>query len=208
MPEYTVERVILKRETFNVTADSPEDAQDRVVKLQVAVASSHIETDIQVSLAGQPKAKGKGKGVKGTRIPADWQPDVAYAKSKGMNDRQINVEAERFRLYWSNRPGQGATKLDWGKTWQTWCLTFCERAGIGPSAPPVPTAETMSDAQWNKALDLFWRTQRWHRDYGPEPGRPGCRVPKKLLPLGMPGQKAPPQTLDQMPAGPDDLFVR
>lgn len=33
----------------------------------------------------------------------------------------------------------------------------------------------------DKALDFYKKVGRWHRDYGPEPGMPGCRASPELL---------------------------
>lgn len=202
MPDYLVERTIVKRQKYRVEANSPEHAQRLIDNDFVELAVSETtETDVQVTLASEPKQKrGKSPGKNGTRIPADWQPDRAYAASKGMHEQEIEREAEKFRNYWAARAGAGGVKLDWSRTWYTWCLTFCERAGRQPPSAPVPSA-AMSDAQWNKALGLYWSNQRWHRDYGPEPGRPGCKVPVHLLPMAIrrEEQKALPSP---------DLFVR
>jgi hypothetical protein len=62
---------------------------------------------------------------RGRRIPADWQPsneDFAFAGKCGMTDAQITTELDKFRNYWAAKTGQGATKLDWGRTWQNWIL--------------------------------------------------------------------------------------
>jgi hypothetical protein len=204
VPEYIYERTIVKRQKFSVFTDNPENVE-RMMHGPGAPnpISETIETDVQISLADAPKQKrGKSPGKNGTRIPPDWAPDIAYAKSKGMHDNEIDREAEKFRNYWSARAGAGGVKLDWARTWFTWCLTFCERAGRAPQGGGVPSAASMSDAQWNKALDLYWSNQRWHRDYGPEPGRPGCKVPVHLLPVALRGSR-------EMKALPSpDLFVR
>lgn len=200
MPIYIIERVTITRERFEVVSLSPAEASRKALGDPLL---STTDVDIQISLAGAPKQKGKkAAGAKGTRIPADWEPDSVYAKSKGMVDQEIDREAEKFRNYWAARPGQGGVKLDWSRTWYTWCMTFCERAGRAPPTMALTPTIGMVDAQWRKALDMYWANSRWHLDYGPEPGRPGCKVPQHLLPEALKG----PREMKALPA--PDLFVR
>lgn len=198
MTIYFIDRVTITRERFEIEAASPAEAGTNIHL--ASPRGSSTEIDVQITESSAPLKRTKSIAKKGTRIPQDWAPDVAYATSKGMTEREINLEAEKFRLYWENRPGTGATKLDWNRTWFTWCLSFCERAGRQPPSAPVPSAAVMSDAQWNKALDLFWKSERWHRDFGPEPGRPGCRVPAHLLPSAIraPRMLAPPSAAPKL----------
>lgn len=184
MPTYIVDRVTVTRERFEIEADSPGDASIRIGLANRCANTS--EVDVQVTETGHARNKPEKKSPKnGTRIPADWQPDVTYASSKGMTATEIDREAEKFRNFWSTKPGAGGLKLDWNRTWYTWVLTFCERGGRSPpSSVPSrndPRGGGMSDDQWSRALELYERTGRWHRDYGPEPGRPGCRAPARLL---------------------------
>jgi hypothetical protein len=51
----------------------------------------------------------------------------------------------------------------------------------GPSGDaPVPQPDTWDDDRWRIALDIFRETGRWGANCGPEPGKPGCRVPSHL----------------------------
>lgn len=43
-------------------------------------------------------------------------------------------------------------------------------------APP-PRGSPMPTVNWAAALQIFNATGRWSADLGPEPGKPGCRVP-------------------------------
>lgn len=47
-----------------------------------------------------------------------------------------------------------------------------EKGAFTPSVAVAPD---------EKALDFYKKFGRWHRDYGPEPGRPGCRASPDLL---------------------------
>jgi len=41
--------------------------------------------------------------------------------------------------------------------------------------PTVPSAPMQID--WPAALKIYRATGRWNREFGPEPGQPGCRAP-------------------------------
>jgi hypothetical protein len=61
---------------------------------------------------------------RGHRLAADWGPPEDWIEW-AIGERQwtpsaAREEAEIFANYWHSRPGQGATKLDWRKTWQNW----------------------------------------------------------------------------------------
>jgi hypothetical protein len=51
-----------------------------------------------------------------------------------VNDRLIQIEADKFADYWTSKPGQGGIKLDWRKTWCNWCRTAFSRSFIGDAA--------------------------------------------------------------------------
>lgn len=75
-----------------------------------------------------------------SRLPTDWTPtdtDMAYALGKGIPKSRAELMAEKFRNYWVAKSGPGATKLDWGYTWQNWVLTELER-NPNLAKPPDP----------------------------------------------------------------------
>lgn len=82
-----------------------------------------------------------------------------------------------------------------GKPLRTWqwvserALTFRDRRLAGlppargqrPAEPTGPLGEDWPESRWAIAVDL-WRTDgKWEPRLGPEPGKPGCRVPANLL---------------------------
>jgi len=78
---------------------------------------------------------------RGTRLPADWQPDpagAAYAAEHGVDPA---LAAEEFRNYWLARSGRDATKLDWAATFRNRVLELAERGRfpLRVGAPRVPT---------------------------------------------------------------------
>lgn len=62
--------------------------------------------------------------TRGARLPDDWTaPDdwIEWAiRERRWSPSEAREEAEIFANYWQARTGQGATKLDWRKTWQNW----------------------------------------------------------------------------------------
>lgn len=60
--------------------------------------------------------------ARASRLPDDWQPTpelVTWAQRE-RPDVALRVEIEVFRDYWHARPGAGALKLDWAKTFRNW----------------------------------------------------------------------------------------
>lgn len=95
-------------------------------------SQSHTQEEKKVESAqGCAPAK---KVSRGTRLPVDWQPsddDFKFATDNGMRLFEIEIEATKFRNYWTAKSGSGATKLDWPRTWQNWILTATARGGRG-----------------------------------------------------------------------------
>lgn len=78
--------------------------------------------------SGDPKKKG-------TRIPADFEPDLDAAVSAGLRPERALSEVGKFKAYWEAKSGANATKLSWPKTWEVWYRTAVERQG-GPRGSP------------------------------------------------------------------------
>lgn len=121
----------------------------------------------------------KKKKERGARLANDWTPSVAdkeAAKAEGFSESEIGREAAKFRDYWLAKSGSAGVKLDWSATWRNWCRRAAEYAGKKPSqvpsGPVIPTELTVK---------VFKQSGKWHRDFGPEPGKPGCLVPREIL---------------------------
>lgn len=121
----------------------------------------------------------KKKKERGARLANDWTPsdaDKEAAKAEGFSESEIGREAAKFRDYWLAKSGSAGVKLDWSATWRNWCRRAAEYAGKKPKheprGPVIPT---------ELVVELFKKTGRWHRDYGPEPGKPGCRASTEIL---------------------------
>ena len=67
---------------------------------------------------------------KGCRLPPDFQPDAEWAVSQGLSRQQAEMQASRFRDYWTAKPGKDGIKAD---TWYqlTTAGEFVEVADAG-----------------------------------------------------------------------------
>lgn len=127
------------------------------------------------------------KSKKGTRIPPDWQltSDLGnYGRSKGLHRREVEAEAEKFKNYWTAKPGAAGVKLDWAATWRNWIISAASRLGrVPPGDPPAnaPAApEEFDRTTWENLGRIYSSTNNWHRQWGPEPGERGCAMPPDL----------------------------
>src|SRR4051794_19055372 len=95
--------------------------------------------------------------TRGARLPTDWQiPEtfIAHAAANGMAAARVQIEAEKFKNYWTAKSGQGAVKRDWFATWRNWILTAMEgthvagpaRFGASGRSPTTRRATTGADA--------------------------------------------------------------
>ncbi len=58
---------------------------------------NHTEPDTDTKEKEEPNGSSKKRG---SRLPEDWQPDEAFARSEGLSANEISREADRFRDYW------------------------------------------------------------------------------------------------------------
>lgn len=71
-----------------------------------------------------------GRGSRGSRLPADWQPAAAaldLGAKLGFRLFEIESAAEEFRDYWHALPGSRALKTDWDKTFNNRLRAIAER---------------------------------------------------------------------------------
>jgi len=111
-------------------------ATDVMVKAMLAAGASPAAIDAAIASA-ERQEQGSGSRQlalleapnlkkRGTRLPDKWQPSercIAYALDHGMSRERIKREIERFKNYWLEKTGAGATKITWEGTWKNWILT-------------------------------------------------------------------------------------
>ena len=84
------------------------------------------------------KEEKKVSKPRATRLPTEFEPDLAFAAEQGLSSSQAQSEVAKFRDYWGSK-GSGATKTDWQATWRNWARTASERKprdGPGKVKPP------------------------------------------------------------------------
>jgi hypothetical protein len=90
-----------------------------------------------------------GAPVKAKRIDPAWKPsasEIRFARQRGLTTREIDVEAEKFRNYWTAKGGREAAKLDWAATWRNWILNAVDRRpGNGGFSTPPPRPGSKED---------------------------------------------------------------
>jgi hypothetical protein len=91
---------------------------------------------------------------RGTRLPDDWQltgPDLAYALSKGLTERETGDLAERFKSWALSASGSNAVKRNWHQAFQGWVQRDGPKivaARAGPAARPLsPYQQTKQETR-------------------------------------------------------------
>lgn len=76
--------------------------------------------------------------ARGTRLPDDWElgaDNLKFAQGRGWRLAEIEIEAAKFRNYWTSKAGAGARKVNWDRTWQNWILNNKAGTQNGPASP-------------------------------------------------------------------------
>ncbi|TCR63191.1 YdaU family protein [Bosea sp. BK604] len=134
-------------------------------------------SDDPVSGRREPKQAREARQAKGRRIAPGWRPaehNRSDALRLGVPEGLIDPLANRFRDFWTAKPGKDALKLDWDATWRNWCASECERKGWaapGAATGPPPAGISISPIGDPEA----WEAWRIARDGRPLPtDRTGC----------------------------------
>jgi hypothetical protein len=86
--------------------------------------------------------KSDNAAKKGSRLPPDWEPSdiqAAYARRLGLDPLRTAAD---FRDYWLSKPGKDGIKLEWDRTWQTWCRNAADRLARHRGSERRPEAKT------------------------------------------------------------------
>lgn len=141
-------------------------------------------------IATQPAKRGKVKLA--SRLTEDWRPStdgLKYAQSKGLSDEEIEEEIISFIRYWT-REAKDSAKKDWDATWENridsvvkWKRERAARAPVSGyrNGNGNGHANTVVSTPWADRVADFRRGGMWIASWGPEPGKPGCKVPAEYL---------------------------
>lgn len=118
-----------------------------------------------------------------TMIAEDAKPsdkDSAAAKESGMSNPVAWREWQKFI---NHHRSKGSLMADWSAAWRTWCMNWRrfaeERGEIAPTSPCEK--DVRPPEFWRKALAAYKGRSFWPSSLGPEPGQPGCVVPKEII---------------------------
>ena len=104
--------------------------------LSDGVAHDAIVRAVEAAESGSGRRSSRERDKKGRRLPADWAPSgdlIGYAVAQGLTAERADLEAAKFKNYWSAKSGAGAVKRDWDATWRNWILNVVERRHGGTS---------------------------------------------------------------------------
>lgn len=131
-----------------------------------------------------------GDKPKGTRLQKDWMPPAEYrdyAIKLGLSDQRIDAEAVKFVRHFTGPDCKRPVKKDWLGTWQNWVDGVPKSNGNGTHTNGHSGEDTrmysngLGDARWPLRVQAFHTNGVWMSSWGPEPGKPGCKVPPELL---------------------------
>ena len=89
----------------------------------------------------------------GSRLPPDF-PDaglIAWAKQE-RPDVDPKIEVEKFRDYWTAKPGKDGRKLDWPATWRNWMRGARANSRAGPHGSSQPYSKNGQAMQTLEAM--------------------------------------------------------
>lgn len=117
----------------------PREGQERAS--QRAKQGPHSVTPVITPVEPIKKETKVSQKNVGSRLSDDWFLPKEYgewALSQGMLEKQIRLEADKFKDYWISLSGAKATKRDWLAVWRNWIRrNFVEQknGANGRSAP-------------------------------------------------------------------------
>lgn len=159
----------------------------------------HVESllsDVLEVISSKPDESGKKTTKSPTkRAAADkvlmergWKlplADAEYARRWGFSDDEIRREAIDFRDYWLQR----GEKRNWSLTWQNRIRQSARRLGkpTPSDEPPAVTELPLAPVapkhagMMRDAMAAYSKSGFWPSSLGPEPGQPGCIVPREII---------------------------
>lgn len=93
-------------------------------------------------------------GRRAMRLPEQFEPDRDFAARLGFGAAEVALELEKFRDYWTAKPGRDAAKLDWLATWRNWMRNAARpRKNHRPQAPPRESAFARHQRECRQAIE-------------------------------------------------------
>lgn len=95
---------------------------------------------------------------RGTRLPDGWEPPAGLRARLAEQYPTVDQDRQllKFQNYWIAKPGKGATKLDWNRTYENWIIRESEdqdrRGGRGTSGNEKNPGPTGFDAAEQRLL--------------------------------------------------------
>jgi hypothetical protein len=143
---------------------------------QVAIPEKEEEKQVKKEGEGAkapPRSQMKDR-KRATRFPDGMTANRAAQEAAGLTAAEGDREFTKFR---NHAHEKGRTCLDWQAAERNWYLKAAEFMGRKPPAATVPGTAIPTEL----VVQLYKQSGRWHRDYGPEPGKPGCRADPAIL---------------------------
>lgn len=99
-------------------------------------------------LDSESKKESVPRSSRGSRLPADWFPDLEEQELAAQLGVPVKAELEKFRDYWISQPGQKGVKVDWAATWRNWIRRVAERPSAKKSTNRIlDVAKEMLDVE-------------------------------------------------------------
>lgn len=92
--------------------------QDDITMISDGYQSDSLEKERETEIEKETEREFRPRA---TRLANDWKPSIEeqdFARQLGIDP---DLEADRFRDYWTAQAGQRATKANWTATWRNWC---------------------------------------------------------------------------------------
>lgn len=96
---------------FRTSSENPPQMEDGGCSKENTPTSFHS--------VGVPKGAPE-PAKRGTRLPADWSPNMADPVVASADAALVSAELAKFRDYWASQPGAKGVKLDWQGTFRNW----------------------------------------------------------------------------------------
>ena len=109
-------------------------------------------------------------------LPDEWAEDarqIAFKAKQPLSDTEIENEADKFRDYWTAKPGAAGRKLDWRGTWRNWVRSYLERRPKPRNAPGGHGPDAFGQHGRSSIADVVIRRRLLRENGNRVPDEPG-----------------------------------